>query len=140
MIQFKVFGVPVPQGSKRQFLVNGKPRMVEAAGSRHATWRDQVATAAHLAYHEHGQQTGPLGVTIDARFPMPASRKAADRKRGWMWKTTAPDIDKLARAVLDGLQESGLIVNDSNVVRLFVYKSEATDWTGAEITVYEVTQ
>jgi Holliday junction resolvase RusA-like endonuclease len=46
------------------------------------------------------------------------------------------DIDKLVRAVLDGLTSSGLIGDDGNVVDLHASKrTHAHGWLGADITV-----
>jgi Holliday junction resolvase RusA-like endonuclease len=49
-----------------------------------------------------------------------------------------PDIDKLTRAVLDGLTDGGLISDDARVVRLMVDEVYG-DRVGVDVTVWTVT-
>ena len=48
---------------------------------------------------------------------------------------TTLDIDKLERAVNDGLQDGGLIKNDSRVVQSISEKHYAEERTGCQVTV-----
>ena len=66
---------------------------------------------------------------------MPKSRPAAARRRGWAHKTTAPDLDKLLRAVGDSLQAGGLIADDAAIASITATKIETTSWTGAVVTI-----
>ena len=78
---------------------------------------------------------GPLGLSVEFRFPMPAARKRAVRAAGKAWKTTAPDIDKLLRCLCDGLSAGGLIVDDARFCAVEVTKIEVTTWTGAIVSL-----
>ena len=146
-VRFNVIGVPAPQGSKTR-MPNGA--LVEGSSAtgraKHRTWRQAVAHEAH-------QQrqllepcfSGPLVVDVVFRFPMPASRPAAFKRRvaeGEItgWKVTKPDLDKLARSVGDALTEAGLIERDEMIAQWLVSKIEvpAGEWTGADITVEEL--
>lgn len=110
--------------------------LVEAGGLDHARWRNAVADAAkHIADAREGPMQGPLRLDVVYRFPMPASRPKAARSAGLAWKTTAPDRDKLDRAICDGLQASGLIGNDAQICAGESVKYEVVGWTGATITL-----
>lgn len=118
-LQFSVPGEPKPQGSKRGFVTkHGKVALVEQAGKPLKEWRNTIATFATRARIEHGWEAytqGPIGVSlvfamrkpIRPRFPTPAFR---------------PDIDKLTRAVLDGLTDAHVWQDDGQVVSLRVEK------------------
>lgn len=118
-LQFSVPGEPKPQGSKRGFVTkHGKVALVEQAGKPLKEWRNTIATCATRARIEHGWEAytqGPIGVSlvfamrkpIRPRFPTPAFR---------------PDIDKLTRAVLDGLTDAHVWQDDGQVVSLRVEK------------------
>lgn len=118
-LQFSVPGEPKPQGSKRGFVTkHGKVALVEQAGKPLKEWRNTIATFATRARIEHGWEPytqGPIGVSlvfamrkpIRPRFPTPAFR---------------PDIDKLTRAVLDGLTDAHVWQDDGQVVSLRVEK------------------
>jgi Holliday junction resolvase RusA-like endonuclease len=146
-VRFNVIGVPAPQGSKTR-MPNGA--MVEGSSAtgraKHRTWRQAVAQEAH-----HQRQllehcfTGPLFVAVVFRFPMPASRPAAFKRRvasGEItgWKTSKPDLDKLARSIGDSLTEAGLIERDELISQWTATKIEvpAGEWTGATITIAEL--
>ena len=101
-VEFEVIGLPAAQGSKRHV---GNGVMVESS-KKVAPWRDSVAGAARDIAERIGDSApfdGPLDLDVTFRFPMPASRKAAVRSAGHAPKTTAPDLDKLIRAVGDAL-------------------------------------
>ena len=146
-VRFNVIGVPAPQGSKTR-MPNGA--LVEGSSAtgraKHRTWRQAVAHEAHQQRQllEHCF-SGPLVVDVVFRFPMPASRPAAFKRRvaeGEItgWKVTKPDLDKLARSIGDALTEAGLIERDEMIAQWLVSKIEvpAGEWTGADITVEEL--
>ena len=140
-VHFEVLGLPSPQGSKR-YVGNGV--MVESSKTL-KTWRDSLTAAARDVAKDVGLLDGPLRVTVEFRSPMPRSRPAAVRRRGIAPKTTAPDLDKLCRAVGDALEIGGLILatsrpdGDMQPVALIcewrAQKWEVVGWTGAVITI-----
>jgi Holliday junction resolvase RusA-like endonuclease len=124
-ITFRVNGIPQPQGSKTAFVRNGRAVLVEGrrgpARENFKTWREAVQRGA--AEHCMGEPiAGPLHVT--AVFVMPKPKSA---KKNATRPVTRPDVDKLARTVLDALTQSGLIVDDSHIARLHVEKTYATE-------------
>lgn len=128
-VTFDVLGVPAPQGSKRAFVV-GNRAVVTEDSKRSAPWRDSVAAAGVAAMGGLPALDGPLQVTIRFRMPRPRSVKR-------LYPSVKPDIDKLARAVLDGLTAAGVIVDDSRVISLTAEKVYA-EVPGASIRVTEV--
>lgn len=141
--QFEIIGLPAPQGSKTAVNIGGKARLIEGKGpsrQRHKDWRTTIAQTARdiAAALPDAPLDGPLHLEVMFRFPMPASRKKADRERGWTWKTSAPDLDKLVRAIGDGLTAGGLIRDDARIVTTVAEKHEVTGWTGALVTVTQI--
>lgn len=137
-ITFAVLGVPAPQGSKTPVMRGGKPALIEggssAGRSKHKAWREAVAWQARAAAPDKPLD-GPLKLVVAFRMPMPASRPAADRKRGHLWHSVKPDIDKLIRSTLDGIADGGVIVGDSRIAGVQASAIEVDSWTGAVIQV-----
>lgn len=141
LVEFEVIGVPMPQGSKKAFIANGRAMMKESSGG-HAAWRNAVSDKAREAAAELTFRTdwyapldGALGLSIEFRFPMPKSRPKAARARGWCHKTTAPDTDKLVRTIGDALQSAGLVADDARFCNVHATKTEVTGWVGAAIRI-----
>lgn len=140
-----VIGVPMQQGDKSAVIVGGKARVIEgnttAMRERRKSWRSTVTDAGREARAERGEAwDGPIRVDVLYRFPMPGNRRAADRRRGWRWKDTAPDADKLDRSLRDGLTQSGLIADDARISDGRSRKIEvvAGEWTGALVVIRRV--
>lgn len=141
-ITFEVIGTPAPQGSKTAVRTkHGRTVMLEGKGEgrrRHKTWRAAVAEAARdVAGHDDVEAPldGPLVLDVEFRFPMPASRSKTVHALGRAPKTTAPDLDKLVRALGDGLTEGGLIRDDARIVTTISSKVEVVGWTGAVVAL-----
>jgi len=140
-VTFEVLGVPKPQGSKSAFRArDGRIMVKESNPLGHAQWRNAVSESAIRLADEHGVMVGPIRLDVVYRFPMPASRSRRDRLVGEVWKTTAPDRDKLDRCVCDALEAAGLIGNDALVCAGESIKVEVTGWTGASITLTELAE
>ena len=137
--RFDVIGRPYPQGSKVPFNArNGQARMKESGGAGHAAWRNAVAEKARDVARTitvPAPLDGPLMLDVKFRFPATSSWRKDDRIRGWRWKDTAPDTSKLVRALEDGLQAAGLIVDDARFVVVRASKIETTGWVGATVSV-----
>lgn len=136
-LYFEILGDPTPQGSKTRMpngaMLEGKSK---AARERHRNWRAAVAeTARDIAAHKDvpAPLDGPLFLAVEFRFPMPASRPKAVRAKGNCLKVSAPDLDKLIRALGDGLKAGGLIVDDARIVEITASKVEVVGWTGATV-------
>lgn len=124
MIQFDVAGMPAPQGSKKIVgYAQNNHRVIEDNDPAKRMWRTAVSVEAKRMAKRLRELDpafepldGPLFVVVDFVFPRPPSAKT--RK----YPHTKPDIDKLARALLDSLKGI-LIADDSRVVRLLLGKN-----------------
>lgn len=104
--QLFIPGVPVPQGSTRAFVVNGRA-VTTAANVKTRPWRADIQF--HLRTHLVAGIDHPAGAVVVALdFVMP--RRATEPKRTTPAHTRKPDLDKLIRAVLDAL--TGIVVTD----------------------------
>jgi Holliday junction resolvase RusA-like endonuclease len=121
--EFSVDGIPRPQGSMRAFVPKGGRRAyLTSDNPKTRPWKTDVAAAARAGKLVIWQ--GPVAVGITFRLPRP---KGHVGKSGLLpsaphHPAVKPDLDKLARAVLDALVEAGVIVDDSLVVRLAARK------------------
>jgi Holliday junction resolvase RusA-like endonuclease len=111
-------GKPTPQGSKKSFIINGKAILVDASGGNKA-WR-KLVTETIKAHSDYIQMPGAVNVSL--AFYM---EKAKSNKKPFM--TQAPDVDKLARSVLDGITDSDIIEDDSRVIYLTARKQWADE-------------
>lgn len=120
MTTFTVVGTPKPQGSKRAYInkSTGRPIITEQGGSQLTDWRTDVQQAAIRAQGSNPPFEGPLSVTLDFMLTRPKSHP----KTKPTWPISRPDIDKLARAVLDALTHI-CFKDDSQVVELDATKS-----------------
>lgn len=110
LAEFFVHGVPRPQGSKDHV---GGGRLVESSKGL-AEWRWRVGLAANQARHGAPLHAGAVRATLIFVMPRPKSLTRDDLTPPM---TTAPDVDKLARGVLDALTGT-LIVDDALVTSL----------------------
>ena len=116
-LSIRVFGEPAPQGSKTAIVRNGKAIMYEAS-KKLPKWRDSVLMTCKVTALEQKAETpmlGPLAAAITFYLERPHSTSRA-------YPNNAPDVDKLLRAVFDGLQESGVISNDGQIVSVTAFK------------------
>lgn len=129
-VSFTVPGKPAPQGSKRHV---GRGILIESCKDVGA-WRERVAITAHNAMNSQPLTTGAVAVWIEFVLPRPLSTP----KRSTPAATKKPDLDKLARAILDAITHT-VIADDSQVVRLFARKrlAELDEAPHADITVTE---
>ena len=130
-LTFKVCGDPVQKGN----LVCGKNgRAYWREGKTLKNWQANIRLTAMSASNRAGlDELMDVPVRVFLRFIMPKPRKPRFNR-----PATKPDVDKLIRAVLDGLEDS-IFVNDSRVTRIEAieqYAKEGQD-TGVVISVTE---
>ena len=119
-------GVPRPMGSKQAFVRGGRAIVVDTNRDTLATWkRDCVAWCAKA---KEGTLTGAVLVNLEFRLPRPKHHYGTGRNATQLraaapqFPTRTPDIDKLARVLLDALTHAGVIGDDAQVVHLDVWK------------------
>lgn len=123
---FFVPGIPIPQGSAKAFVVGGRA-IITGANAKTKPWRAEVAQAG-MALRPDGFTDG--AVKIDLTFHM---RRPLHLPKKYNRPTAKPDLDKLIRAILDGL--TGVLwVDDSQVVEIVARKYYDLP-TGVHITI-----
>lgn len=139
MIKITVNGKPAPQGNHR---VNAHGHTYEA-NKAVGPWREAIR--AETQREAAVPIPGPVAVTITFRMTRPKShyrtgRNACLVKDGASrYPDGKPDVDKLSRAVLDGLTAGGAFWDDGQVVDLAACKRYA-EIAGADITVTEMSE
>jgi Holliday junction resolvase RusA-like endonuclease len=111
-----VIGLPVPQGS---LTPRGDGRGLRYPNEATLKpWRHTIMAELNAAKPDDWNPLAPVTISCTFRFPR---NKGHLNKSGELLpsapehKMTAPDLDKLARAVGDSLQQSGLLMNDSQI-------------------------
>jgi Holliday junction resolvase RusA-like endonuclease len=123
VITIEVRGLPAPQGSKRHV---GRGIMVESSRAV-GPWREAVRAETYKAISDGGLQ-GAVHVDITFYLTRPRGHygtgRNAERLRDSApaWPSGRPDVDKLARSVLDGLTAGGAWRDDAQVAVLIARK------------------
>lgn len=125
MIQFTVYGMPGPQGSKRVAghmpakpgRKHGRALLVESS-AKVKPWRESVKWAARAAIGSMPPMDGPIAYRMTFTLPKPAS---APKKRR-IWADRKPDMSKLQRSTEDALTDAGFWADDARVVAGMAFK------------------
>lgn len=130
-LMFTAYGVPVPKGSTRSFVIPGKdgrpPRAVTtAANPKTKGWQELIASAAsdELQRARHAGTTffdGSVELVVTFYLPRPQALLTKSKAGKAVAHVKKPDLDKLARSCKDALSR---IVwhDDAQVTDLFVHK------------------
>lgn len=131
---FNVEGVPAPQGSKRIGRAgrgpNARPILIDDNDAALKPWRALVAARARKAAGEANVAplAGPVAVQLRFVLDRPKDNWGTGRNAGTLrpsapvWPAVKPDVDKLARAVLDALTVAKVYGDDGQVVDLHLAK------------------
>jgi Holliday junction resolvase RusA-like endonuclease len=135
---------PEPQGSKSAVVRGGKAVVLEGKSSssrkRYADWRKKIRAKADDV-HPGEPLDEAVAVSILFLMPRPGAHYRSRNRIPYVrddapiFHTNKPDVDKLARAVLDALT-GHVLEDDSNVAilncrKVYVAKADA----GAVITI-----
>lgn len=116
-LYFYVNGLPVPQGSKTGYVRNGRAILIEA-NKKLPVWRKTVKFAALEAMNNQPFAILDEPVKVIYTFFLPRPQKPKHKQ----YPASKPDLDKLVRAVNDGLTDAGVWRDDSLVVELVARK------------------
>jgi Holliday junction resolvase RusA-like endonuclease len=111
-VSLSVTGDPASQGSHA--IMNG--RIVQVNSSKHKAWRKAIVQEAIATLPDDWQPIDePCELIVNFYIPKP---KTVDRQL----PSVSPDLDKLIRAVGDSLTDSGVVIDDSRIVRISARK------------------
>jgi len=136
-IEFFVAGEPHPKGSTRGFYIKKLDRVVTTNANKDTkTWEIRVAHEAQAAESKRDKawslsKEEAYDIGLEFYFQRPQSYP-----KKWRFEmTVTPDIDKLIRAVLDGLKNV-LLFDDSQVISLSVIKEYAGEFVEGKPGVF----
>lgn len=116
-VTFFVEGIPIPQGSMTAYVVGKRAVLTDQKKKVLKPWRAAIADRAAGSWLDRVQLTGPVEVYAVFVFERP---KTVTRR---MPSVKGADLDKLVRALLDGIGDAKTVwKDDSQVVRLVVEK------------------
>ena len=111
-VSLSVTGDPASQGSHA--IMHG--RIVQVNSSKHKAWRKAIVQEAIATLPDEWQPIDePCELIVNFYLPKP---KTVDRQL----PSVSPDLDKLIRAVGDSLTDSGVVIDDSRIVRISARK------------------
>ena len=111
-VSLSVTGDPASQGSHA--IMHG--RIVQVNSSKHKAWRKAIVQEAIATLPDDWQPLDePCELIVNFYLPKP---KTVDRQL----PSVSPDLDKLIRAVGDSLTDSGVVIDDSRIVRISARK------------------
>jgi len=111
-LELTVMGDPKPQGSKRGFVTKtGKVALVEMAGNPLKLWRESIALTAQVEAKKQNWEVTDQPVSMEVIFYMKKPQKPK-----FSLPAVRPDIDKLLRALLDGLTQAKTVYLDDSQV------------------------
>ena len=133
-IRVWVPGVPIPEGSVRAIPVGRHARVIHDRGAELDRWRQSIGLNVRRAAVSAGWDL-PLDepVMVDVEFHLPRPKRPR-----WEDAATKPDLDKLQRAVGDGLCPrggGGVLREDSRIVRWGATKRYAPEEPGAWLVI-----
>lgn len=139
MITFRVDGEPKAQPRPRAYAFHGHARMYDAGTSN--GWKKLVSYAAKPYCHKT-PLLGPLRVNLHFWFSRPKSHYGKSKGKPYIKEsaprsmTNKPDVDNLAKAVMDALTDVGMWGDDSQIIITEISKEWADDCSqGVQITV-----
>lgn len=118
-ITFTIPGDPVPQPRPRVSTAGGFARAYVPKDHAIHGYRQAVALFARAAGLTHTGE--PISLIVDAVFARPKSHMNKSGVKADAPQLPRPDVDNLAKAVLDGLQD--VIGDDTRVAKLVIEKS-----------------
>lgn len=117
MVRLTVYGQVAPKGSRTLGTRGDGTAFTRPASNREHAWTEAVAKQAMWTRSHVAVPSPPYRVTLAFHLPRPARPAHPYPSR--------VDVDKLARAVLDGLVRGGLLEDDRHVTELVATKTWA---------------
>lgn len=120
----------------------GRPRFVAGRAVTPTETRKYEQKVARMAWalHQGPPLVGPLSVELDVVCARPASRPASVTREAWRTgervpRIGKPDVDNVAKAILDGMVAGRVLEDDTHVTRLVVCRWYAARDEAAHVAV-----
>jgi len=122
VIEFSVPAIPIAQPRPRACRRGGHASVYEAEkGHPIHAFKLAARLVARMALRGRKPLVGPVGVSLQFLMPRPKSRVWKTKPMPWEWHASKPDVDNLAKAILDAL--NGILwLDDGQVCHLVVAK------------------
>jgi len=131
MLEIHVPGQPIPQGSKTAAVISGRAVMFDS-NKKLKEWRATVTAATITALikkpFSHFSSDEPLVVFLEFYLERPKTVKR-------LFPAVKPDLDKLVRAVFDGITDGRAWHDDSQVIAVYASKHYGAT-PGVQIRIY----
>jgi Holliday junction resolvase RusA-like endonuclease len=127
VIEIAVAGRPAPKGSRIAGRTKDGRTYTRAASKYEEPWVEAVKTRTQIVMRHHRTPAPPYAVRLDFHL-----KKSQHRRKDAPEYPTVGDLDKLARAVIDGLVKGGAMEDDKHVTVLTASKrfAESDETTG----------
>ena len=139
-ISFFVPGTPKPQPRPRAFSRGGVARVYDPATAE--GWKSLIATEARKVRPSE-PLPGPLTLEVQFTLPRPkshyTSKGALREAHNSAYHTQKPDLDNLAKAVMDAMTVIGFWRDDAEIQRLTLLKWWSSDTMPAGAYIRVVT-
>lgn len=134
---FFVPGEPKPQPRARATVRGGHARMYNPSTAD--AWKTAVRVAASEAGLMGEALDCPIKLELQFQFQRPTSHstKAGIKPSSPQYHTQRPDLDNLAKAVMDALTDVGVWEDDDQVFDLRVTKGWEPKTSGCWVTIWK---
>lgn len=147
-LTINIMGTPISQGSKGARIQGRRAVLFDTNADKLKPWRKTITTAAEDAIRNHYSPNNhrgwepldtPAELVVTFYQPRPRSHYGTGRNAQTLrldaptWCSSKPDVDKLLRALLDGLTDAGAVTDDSRVVRIIAEHRYATPTPGIRL-------
>jgi crossover junction endodeoxyribonuclease RusA len=133
-VAFFVHGEPKGQPRPRAFARGGRARVYDPGTAE--GWKGQVALAAQPFIPEEPVNS-PAAIHLRFRLPRPRSHfgKSGLKAGAPGFHASKPDVDNLAKAVIDALVAVGFLRDDCLVYLLAITKRYADSGPGCDVRI-----
>lgn len=111
-----VIGRPAPKGSRNIGRTKTGRSYTYPASKFEGPWVEEVKRATQVVMRHHDQPPPPYAIELEFRLHEPHKTR-----NSYAWPVKH-DLDKLARAVIDGLVKGGAMSDDKHVTALTATK------------------
>lgn len=132
MIEFTVFGLPKGKARPRFVRTNKGVRTYTTKSTE--TYQNDVLWA-YMDKYRGVTLKGPIWANISAYFPIPKSTPKKKRA-GMKWYDKKPDVDNIAKSVLDAL--NGVAYDDDKQIVVMIIHKEYSNEARVEIKLGEI--